>query len=55
MYKEITNPLTNEVICIFRIEDNSYIPLNEKNIDYVHYLEWLAEGNTPLPPDEPTA
>jgi hypothetical protein len=52
MYREISNPLTNEVICILRTADNSYIPTNEANSDYQVYLAWLAEGNTPLPPDE---
>ena len=27
------------------------IPPYEGNTDYQEYLAWLAEGNTPLPPD----
>ena len=29
------------------------IPFIEGNTDYQEYLKWLAEGNEPLPPDEP--
>jgi hypothetical protein len=29
-----------------------FIPINEGNKDYVLYLKWLAEGNTPLPAEE---
>ena len=35
-----------------RIEDNTYIPFNSDNRDYQQYLKWVAEGNTPLPPDD---
>lgn len=37
---------------IKRIADNAFIPLDEANTDYQKYLEWLAEGNQPLPPDD---
>jgi len=29
------------------------IPLDPDNTDYQEYLSWLAEGNEPLPADEP--
>ena len=32
-----------------------YVPQSAKNTDYQEYLEWLAEGNEPLPADEPEA
>lgn len=50
MYK-----LTNENT-IIRISDNAFIPMDERNTDYVDYLKW-AETNTPTPADpepEPT-
>ena len=27
----------------------SFVPADEANPDYVAYLEWVAEGNTPEP------
>jgi intein-encoded DNA endonuclease-like protein len=41
---------------IRRFDDSgavSYIPSSQNNPDYQQYLAWLAEGNTPLPPDDP--
>jgi hypothetical protein len=35
--------------------DGALIPFDPANMDYVAYLAWLAEGNEPLPADEPPA
>lgn len=40
---------------IIRISDGARIPPDERNIDYQEFLAWVAEGNAPLPPDEPPA
>lgn len=45
MYKKINANL------IFRIEDSAFIPVDEANADYITYLQWKLEGNTPLPAD----
>ena len=33
---------------IIRIEDKAVIPFDESNKDYVKYLEWIDEGNSPV-------
>jgi hypothetical protein len=38
-------------ICLRRIADNAFIPVDPANTDYAEYLKWLAEGNEPLPAD----
>jgi hypothetical protein len=54
MYK-IHNPTNMPVPCVvLRLSDNAFIPFDPANTDFSEYLKWLAEGNQPLPPDEPT-
>jgi hypothetical protein len=50
MYKEIKDGDT--LIGIKRLSDRANIPLDSANTDYQEYLQWLAEGNEPLPADE---
>jgi len=38
--------------CVVRLADNAFIPFDPANTDYQEYLEWIAEGNEPLPADE---
>jgi hypothetical protein len=38
---------------VHRLADNAFIPFDPANTCYQAYLEWLAEGNEPLPADEP--
>jgi hypothetical protein len=35
---------------IIRLPDNAWIPNDSENTDWRAYQEWLAAGNTPLPP-----
>lgn len=45
MYKLLKHSL------ILRLPDNVTIPQDIMNPDYKRYLEWVAEGNQPLPVD----
>jgi len=50
-YKQ-NNDQYGNLVCINKIGTNLTIPLDPANTDYQEYLEWLAEGNEPLPADE---
>jgi hypothetical protein len=51
MYQICPDTPMGAATCIKRIADNAFIPFDPANIDYAKYLEWLAEGNQPLPAD----
>ena len=55
MYKLVKSPITNEVNVVQLQVGNVLlsIPFDPANTDYQEQLKWLAEGNTPLPPDDP--
>ena len=53
MYQLNKSPASDKPVNVKRLSDNAFIPFDPANTDYQQYLTWLAEGNTPLPPDEP--
>lgn len=50
-YKLVNDPLRGTPMQVFR-SDGWTIPFDPDNRDYVEYLAWLAEGNTPTPAEE---
>ena len=54
MYQLMPNTTVGPATSIRRLADNAFIPFDPANTDYQQYLAWLAEGNEPLPADEPT-
>jgi hypothetical protein len=54
MYQQLPNDFMGQPAqCIKRLSDNAFIPFDPDNTDYQAYLAWLAEGNEPLPADQP--
>jgi hypothetical protein len=47
MYKLIKDPMTQIINSLQRISDKAFIPFDEANPDYIEYLAWLAQSNTP--------
>lgn len=54
MYKLQQGHFNQPPVCVIRLSDNALIPFDPANTDYQKYLAWLAEGNEPLPADDPT-
>ena len=51
-YQYILDPSKNiNYDMILRLPDNAFIPNDPANTDWQAYQEWLAQGNTPLPPE----
>jgi len=53
MYQKYPLYQNQELESIKRLSDAASIPFDPANTDYQAYLTWLAEGNEPLPADEP--
>ena len=53
MYQLLPDTTMGAATCIKRIADNAFIPFDPANTDYAEYLKWLAEGNQPLPAEQP--
>jgi hypothetical protein len=53
MYQLLPDQFGQPAKCIKRLADSAFIPFDEGNTDHREYLAWLAEGNEPLPADEP--
>ena len=52
MYKLLPDTWLGKSNQILRTTDGAFIPMDEANTDYQVYLEWVAQGNTPLPAEE---
>ena len=52
-YQQIFDPMLNQIstAMILRLPDLASIPNDPTNTDWQAYQEWLAQGNTPLPPE----
>ena len=51
MYKLVVG-LDGEPAPMVFCQELGFIPFDPANTDYQEYLEWVAEGNQPLPAEE---
>jgi hypothetical protein len=49
MYRHLPDLMEKQSNCVQRLSDNACIPFDPDNTDYIEYLKWLSEGNTPEP------
>jgi hypothetical protein len=49
MYKLLLDEKGGESTTVQRLADNAFIPFDPANTDYQAYLQFLAEGNLPIP------
>jgi hypothetical protein len=52
MYQLLPDTSMGAATCIKRLSDNAFIPFDPDNTDYQAFLQWIAEGNEPLPAEE---
>jgi len=50
---QLQNNWQGNVCAVTIVGKNISIPFDPDNTDYQQYLAWLAEGNEPLPADQP--
>jgi hypothetical protein len=53
MYRLLKHHITGQPASCLRLSDNAFIPFDPANTDYQAYLQWIAEGNQPIPAEEP--
>ena len=54
MQYQIQNNRDGKPVAVTIVGEPISIPMDPANTDYQQYLAWLAEGNEPLPADEPS-
>ena len=53
MYKLLKNQSqTGLAECVLRTADGACIPFDPANTDYIAYLKWIEDGNSPEPAEE---
>lgn len=53
MYQLVLDSETGEEIGVITNSGHTFIPFAQGNKDYHVYLDWVAQGNQPDPPNPP--